>query len=90
MPPMQVYVCEASTFHRLSYLSLRIPQILKQGVPGDCNRLAPTIVRPFPVLSCDMDLGRQVDVFADCDIITLTCKPCIVTSYNVVSVHCFE
>ena len=36
-----------------------------QGVPGDCRRLAPK--KTF-LLSCEIDLGRQVDVPAACDI----------------------
>ena len=40
-----------------------------QGVPGDCRRLAPT--KTF-LLSCEMDLGRQVDVPAACDIVYST------------------
>ena len=37
-----------------------------QGVPGDRRRLAPTKTL---LLSCEIDLGRQVDVPADCDIV---------------------
>ena len=33
----------------------------QQGVPGECRRLAPTATETF-LLSCDVDLGRQVDV----------------------------
>ena len=37
-----------------------------QGVPGDCGRLA--LTKTF-LLSCEIDLGRQVDVPAVCDIL---------------------
>ena len=47
-----------------------------QGVPGDCRRLAPT--KTF-LLSCEIDLGRQVDVPAVCD--TLNRASCVLLPY---------
>ena len=38
----------------------------KMQVPGDCRRLAPT--KTF-LLSCEIDVGREVDVPAVCDIL---------------------
>ena len=47
-----------------------------QGVPGDCRRLAPT--KTF-LLSCEIDLGRQVDVPAVCG--TFNRASCVLLLY---------
>ena len=56
-----------------------------QGVPGDCRRLAPT--KTF-LLSCEIDLGRQVDVPAACDIVYSTSRALFPYSYIFLSSLC--
>ena len=50
-----------------------------QGVPGDRRRLAPT--KTF-LLSCEIDLGRQVDVPAACDIFYNTSRASFMSFYR--------
>ena len=48
-------------------------------MPGDRRRLAPT--KTF-LLSCEIDLGRQVDVLAACDIFCSTSRALFMSFYR--------
>ena len=57
---LSVSVCVLHSCHQwYTHFLIELERSELQGAPGDCRRLAPT--KTF-LLSCDIDLGRQVDI----------------------------